>query len=325
MSTETVSKEKHASFALGGTKLFLTEALRKDGTLVVGDKVGEERADVSSFEKKSKNIIGHQRQVDWEAVRVRTDGEPEGKGYFRLKFAEKDPLTSGSELEERQALAKQLGAVETKPSVVNGHGGLQALIGGRHGKTSTDVDVFFTQKGIDNIRSVNKEKALAAYGATVAESTGKGVPAWADPKTGPEARAMIEEYEKARKDNQQAGGHSNMDNTENWTRYQYKEKFGREIWRDAESFESGMKFGDAVQRMNSSKDPVEWNKGFADLGKGVGFDFFDSLASFNRLAGKDEVLVHRLSVKGSDVDIEMKDEGLIGDPRARTALSESQQ
>lgn len=87
-----------------------------------------------------------------------------------------------------------------------------------------------------------------------------------------------------------------------------------EIWEDDDAYESARAFAAMVGRMHASQDPVEWNKAFADLGESLSFDFYDALATLQKIAGTDEILVHQLQMKGKAVDIEMKDEGLLRNP-----------
>jgi hypothetical protein len=69
--------------------------------------------------------------------------------------------------------------------------------------------------------------------------------------------------------------------------------------------------------LGHSSDPGEWNKAFADVGKGSGFHVADAVSAINSLAGADELLVHRLKMSGSRVDLEMVDEGLRERPANR--------
>jgi LysM repeat protein len=314
MQSNTVEKERHAGLEIAGTKLFLVESLRKDSTTIVSTRDATERADESTYEKKSKNIIGRKRDLDWDAVRVTTPDDPKGKGYVRLRYTDSDPMTSRTELRERQRLAESLNAVpvkETRSSVTGNP--LAKMFGGAHGKTKTEMDIFFTDQGMDNIRKSGKEAAIQAYGQSVAEQTREGVPAWAVPETATQARALMERYRHEPKTDR--NNHPVTTPSER----RYKELFGRDLEDEWDTYNGAMKFGASVDRMNRSAEPAEWNKSFATMGKEAGFDFFNVAGALNRLAGKDEVLVHRFQVKGDRVDLEMADEGLVSSPKKLTA------
>ena len=200
---------------------------------------------------------------------------------------------------------------ETKSSVSGNP--LQKMFGGAHGKTKTEMDVFFTDQGIDNIQRSGKEAAIQAYGKSVSEQTREGMPAWADPAKAEGARTLMERYR-----------HEDKRDTDNRpitteSEHAYKKLYGRDLSDEWDEYNNAMAFGSSVELMNKAGDPAEWNKAFADMGKKAGFDFFNVAGALNTLAGKDEVLVHRFQVKGDRVDLEMADEGLVGSPKKLTA------
>ena len=109
-------------------------------------------------------------------------------------------------------------------------------------------------------------------------------------------------------------GHDSPEQSEvDWIESQYYSQFKRNIWEDTGTYDDARAFKDAIYALRCSDDPREWRAKVQELGKEVRFGFHPAVASFNKLAGKDEVLVHELSMKGGhgSVNVEMVDEGLL--------------
>jgi hypothetical protein len=206
-------------------------------------------------------------------------------------------------MKEMLALGESLGAAPVRPvkAEADDKRGIKKIFGSaaRHGTTHTEIELFVTQKGIDDLRQKSGADGAMAYARYLTSIAGK-TPSWAGPKAA-EAKAMIAEWDDKRMDQSAAEE----------VRTAYWSKFKRNIWEDAESLGSAQAIARAIDGMGKSGDPVQWNKMFADLGKHMNVDITGAVAAINDLVGADEILVHRLAVKGRSVDIEMKDEGLL--------------
>ncbi|MEW5850213.1 MAG: LysM peptidoglycan-binding domain-containing protein [Myxococcota bacterium] len=314
--TQATEKRNHVHLAVGGSKLFLSDALRRDSTTIERTGAGMERTDASLYERTRQGLFSKQN-LTMEAVRVRTTEDPEGKGFYRVSYANTDKLTSKSQVKELLRLGEALQAIPAHlPKVEkDGSRNLSRLLGNasRHGKTTTEMEIFLTEKGLANVRGHDREAALRAYGEYAAKDNKGKTPAWAAPETADKARRILDSYLEEKRNGMP--GDEDSRNRMDQLQYEYWHAFRRNIWQDEDHYENARHFANATQRMAGSSDPAEWNRAFADLGKNVGLDFHGSVAALNKLAGSDEVLVHRFNVKGKSVDIEMKDEGLLDRPQ----------
>jgi hypothetical protein len=203
-------------------------------------------------------------------------------------------------------MAEDLGATPARPIRADAKGGLASVVGAAMGKTRTELEVFVTPKGMDALRGTTKEQALLTYGKAVAMSEGAATVApWANADDAPKARALLEQYERLRNEPRSEG-----DDPSERVRLDYWFSYRRNIWDDTGPYKRATAFAASVERLGHSSDPGEWNKAFADVGKGSGFHVADAVSAINSLAGADELLVHRLKMSGSRVDLEMVDEGL---------------
>ncbi|MCA9551355.1 MAG: LysM peptidoglycan-binding domain-containing protein [Myxococcales bacterium] len=196
-TTESVSRQSHTHFDAFGERLYLQDALRKDEVTIDRWGGADKRTDRSSFREQYKGLFGRKQDMSWEAVRVRTPEDPVGKGYYRLQYTDQDPLTSKKEVRRLVSLGQDLGA---RPAhelrIQDGAQGLAKLLGNwaKHGKTKLEMDVFFTQKGIDQVRGLTAGQAMATYGDVAARRDGRGAYGWNTPgkaaKGGGDPRAV---------------------------------------------------------------------------------------------------------------------------------------
>jgi LysM repeat protein len=313
-STESVQKQEHLHVDAFGERLYLRDALRKDEVTIDRWDGANKRTDRSTFREQYEGLLGRKQDMSWEAVRVRTPEDPVGKGYYRLQYMDQDPLTSKSEVRRLVSLGQDLGAQPAHDArIENGARGLAKLLGSwaKHGKTKLEMDVFFTQKGIDQVRKLDSSQALAAYGEVAARRDGREAYGWTMPGKAERAIKLLEQHQRLKHEH---FGRDDGPDEKRGIEVEYWRLTGNELWEDDDAYASAKAFAAMVGRMHASQDPVEWNKAFADLGEALSFDFYDALATLQKIAGAEEILVHQLQMKGKAVDIEMKDEGLLRHP-----------
>lgn len=303
--------EKSINAQIGKTVLYSSSEVRKDATIEVTQDARSERLDHSIADKKQESIWGRDRSVGVEAVSLRTPEAPNGTRYFRLSFQEKDRFTSEGELRARTDLATALGAVPANPIRIEadkkeGRGFVGFITGARndYGKLKTDIEVFITDAGIQKIRGHDRVGAINAYGQVLADKNGGNTPNWAHPHFGEWSRNILDTYRNAKDTG-----------TRDAYRKAYEDQFGEEAFKqDAKEYARADDFARAIEQGRRDDDPAAWNKAFADHARRAGFNFFDGLAAMNKMAGPDQVLVNKFTVKGKAVDIEMVSEGSLAAP-----------
>ena len=302
------SSSSESSVALGGNKIYLQTALRSDTTEITEDETSRKQTDTSLMKRSDKQIYGDRREMRFQAVNVATTEDPKGKRFYQISAKKHDALTSRTDVTEMERMGQILGMTEKAPTVKKAAGGLESALGKAYGTTDTEVEVFFTEKGIDNVRHATKEQAIGAYAATAQARNGDKSPApWASPADRKEADDFYARYKDAKTKDAFSFDMNDMSKNERRVKSDYSIRFGRDIERDRQDRGKAEAFASMVTKMGSSEDPVVWNKAFADFGKKVGFDSFGALGAWNKLAGADEVLVNKLSMKGSRVSIDLRE------------------
>jgi hypothetical protein len=331
-------KQKEVSLRVGGADLYVNKQSRTDGTVEVTTRGETERLDRTTGAREKSSIFGRRRALEFDAVSLRTPRAPQGERFMRLSYQEKDKYTSAGELRDRRALAASLGAVPVRPEVVGedkGGGILRVLSGAKndHGKVQTSIEVYLTSAGIQQIRGAGREAWLGAYGDTIQQMHGRS-PAWNDPDRGARARDLLEQYRRAegvvdRIERDRPFGNSNSwenrdHENKRWDaieerdsfRKAYEREFGKDQFKkDVKDFARASEFADAMERASDEVDPAAWNRSFGDLAETMGFNIFDTVAAMNRLAGPDEMVVGKFTMKGKVVDIEMQSEGVVAAPK----------
>ncbi|HEY8210670.1 MAG TPA: hypothetical protein VIG99_24470 [Myxococcaceae bacterium] len=308
--SELTSKQtdRNMSLKVGNTALFESSDSRKDLTAEVTTEQKTERLDESVAARTRASIFGRRRQLNFDAVSLRTDRAPNGEKFMRLTYEESDRYTSRGELADRRALAKSLGAVPTKPEVVKEEhgGGVMRWISGSHndhGKVSTSIDAYITSAGIQKIRSAGREQQISAFGEALKDMRGRA-PAWNDPATSGRSRELLDGYRTA------------PERGRDQFRKQYEREFGKDAFKaDVKDYARASEFADALAKSSDDVNPAAWNRTFTDLAQKMGFNFFESLSAMNKLAGDSEVVIGKYAMKGRSVDIEMTSEGAVNKPQ----------
>ncbi len=296
-------------FSLFGSRGYLSEALRSDGTRIEVRDSQVERTDRSSFKGSGRSLLGRERSTTWEAVTVRTTEDPVGKGFYRLSFTDADPLTSEDQARSLLLLGESLRGAPAPAARLEEDGarGLAKIFGRytKHGPTKAEVEAFFTEKGVHALRAYDREATMSVYGSSVAHRLGGKLPSWVQPKIAQKAREILERWE------QLSSAAGEEVSAREQARVEYWYLTHHNIYDDAPDYHAAKSFVRAIERMRGSEDPVEWNKAYADLGNDVRFGFYDALDAMSRMAGKEEVLVSTLRMKGRAVDIELSDPSLV--------------
>ncbi len=315
-TTERVDqRSEERSLEVGPDTLYLSKALRSDRTRIDQWSERMRRTDTSEFEGKYKGLLGRKQEVDWEAVWVRSHDDPKGRGFYRLQYKDEDPISSKKQVRRAIRLADELETEPARPikAEKSSDRGLSRILGdlSYHGETETNMDVFFTQSGIESLAKYSEEEAYEAYAKTLID---RGeideAPGWVT--GGAKARKPLVELERLDAD-------IGLDQREyqNKTReleIEYYRATKREAWQDEEHFSAAHAFASMVGSIREGEDPARWGKAFADLGDRARFEFYDALSTMNRLAGSDEVLVNRFQIEGDAVDVLMKEEGRTSRP-----------
>jgi hypothetical protein len=251
------------------------------------------------FKEKFSALLSGKRSVTWEGTTFR---ESEGKDhtYFRLQYKEKDEATREGEVQEflrfmKSVEAKPLEAPRLKSDIID----VRSFFAGEYGTTRRNADIYFSEKGVKNIALASDSAIFAAYAGMIGdfEGGGKG-PAWGDPTKFREATDLMRDYRRSPNPLER-----------NQLESRYKHRFGRDIEEDNDRYQEAKELRRLIASLRGKPEAL-WASVFADIGEDKGFDFWRTIAALNKLAGKDETLIHELSIHGDRVHVAVEDEGL---------------
>ena len=326
-ATVDEASEASGSYAkanLGPFKLFASNTLRKerDGTLDVGGEVTTYKE--TEFKKSYSGIFSGDKKIEWEGVTYRTEGE-DPQTFFHLKYNNDDNRTTKEEVKDLQSFAELTSAAPvSEPRVAREGGFFKRLFHGKHGETKANADFYFSRAGLTKVAEATDEQVIGAAAETHKAFEGERTrPAWANPARREESLAVVREYQEIKEElDRNVGGEdaNDLESSLYWLERKYETRFGRRLKSDSAGWESAERLLGAVDKMRGQPEE-EWGQAFANLGSKSKFGFWRDTAALTQLTGTDQMLVHELKMKGENVSIEMKDEGLIQhiDDRIREA------
>ncbi len=309
---QAIEKKSRFEFNLAGESIYLREALRQESSKqgYQGDHfVQQHRVNY----REQRGIFGYDKVLHWQAMNLRVDGDPVGRSFYRFDWSKEDLFTGESDVKDVQRLARGLGAQQKgKAKIESGAKGLAKLFGrhAKHGETKAELELYFTEQAIEWLRGSTTESAFVAYGLEVAERRGGGVPAWAHPTSSDKAQSLLKEY-AAFGDHPDAEERNERDRVAS----EYHRNFNVRLSKDLDDFQGAQAFAKMIGQMAASPNPEDWNRALIDLGQEISFDFHDTLAAMGRMVGKDQLVVHKLSIQGDAVKLTMQDEGVLKEPQ----------
>lgn len=270
----------------------------RGGTLESGE--GTIRYDRARLDDGYFGIFSHlwrgDRDVTRELVTVtRNGGDPES--HYRLKYSvEGDRITSRQDVRRFLMLALHLGALDGRTDLLTNRRFLKSF-----GRTDRNVDVFFTPEGLDRLADATSDDIGTAFGQAWAniERPRKGRGEWANfaapwmakdlPDYG-RVMALLADGPSAR----QGGPRGNRrdDNSDD-----YRRITGRSLRQDAAAFEDLQSFTKLIAALKDAPSGRERAEVFARADGELGLDFFTQLAAAATIVGREDTLVHDLSIE----------------------------
>ena len=299
---------------IGPEKLFLLNNLKQstDGTLTNADGSQLARNDALFSRDSSGFLDRDDRKVTWEGVNVQTTGANGQPGtpqtYFHLTYSADDKDTTTGDMDNVTRLAQNLGVSYTSPPQLNPGGSfIGKIFNGSYGETKTNLDVYFTRTGLQNISNASDAQVMSSFAQQAQAMEGaKTPPAWSVASTATAATQAIQQWSElnaADPDDQQ----EKMEIAS-----QYKSQFGRDINTDSEDLQLAKQLLQQIAGMKGQPE-ANWIQAFSKMGSADHFDFWKQISTLNSLAGADNTLVHSLSVQGDRAKLSAADEGLVAD------------
>jgi len=286
-------------------KLYLRELADIDsaGILVSQDEQRVYYCD-KIYSQKFESMIHGTQQIRWEGIELIENNKPP-ENYYKFFYEQCANIPTQQEVNKFFDLAGRLGirvCGEAKEKLIDMSS--IKMLGSSEDDTRTVIEVFFRQPGILQLQNADSLCGSLAFQKANGFMAGE--------KHQPQANETLEAYHK-------------IDN--NWLSWlnrsllqdmarEYEEKFERNFEQDYAGFVKAKNFGELVNNFHNAKNHTEAKDFFANLGK-ADFSYQEVLIALTALMGRENLLIHKLSLSGGNVNLESYDEGILEHPREK--------
>jgi hypothetical protein len=291
----TVSSTNNASIRFAGKKLLLFRALKAESEGTLSTTAGTTLIRTGKYERDYSGFITGEKKIKWEAVSTTDAASGQSGRFMNMK------LIGIEDADERNI-------------VMPGSNWLGRLFSDDD-NTRVKVDIYFTDEGIEKITGSDSPAVRAAY----AQAQEKLDPEVTDvPIQNPQALDLARQYnalEAEIRRTHDPQDEQDLRSDQRWIARDYGRAFpGRKLRKDAKVFEGAESLASYVADAGLAGTESGWVNLFAELGKAKKFDYMPTLGALALLAGKEETLVHELSIDGDDIHLRSVDEGKLKHP-----------
>ena len=318
-SLEELNRERltKAEIGFAGEKLFAWHVAQIEGrggfTDFEGNRYVSNERGVTR--RKSGALAGGAFETQWSSVTIEKNGDPLST-MSRIQYAGLDKVTTREDLRRFFLFAERMG-IDTDGAVLNDPPELSRLarIFNKRDNTQANVDVFITQPGRERFAQTDPITARRALLANKAlfKPKFKGLDVLPANKL-LEAERLAARFATARTaalrgtPSEKERGRRQMASLSR----EYTQKTGRpRIDRDLPALRDSLQLSRTLQAL---KQGEPWDEHFAKIGRESGFDFMPAVLTLTQLAGRENALVHQLSMTGEGVRFNSVDEGALERP-----------
>lgn len=303
--------------ALCSEKLFLAEALksRSHGQLIDEDGSAQVYRD-RGFKKHRENWFTGQRDILWEAVEIKKDRE-KAKNFYHFNYQKKDLFTRQHEINKFFLFAEAMGikhACESQKEVPKIHS-LKKLFTSAD-DTNLVVDLYFTSEGVERIQNSNTEQIIQAFINSRSHLDPRliGHPWLCENLPNKLQNERLFETYAANKKCLAAFGCN--DNIIKKLKYSYYVLNKRGFGRDYKVYEQACRFAKKTRELVTKDEKhARVGKLFTSIGRSQSGHYATVIPTLMLIAGRENVLVHTLSVSGGNILLKSIDEGVLMHPR----------
>jgi len=321
---ELDSDGRSAEVRFAGKKLFLYKALRqtREGRLDTDDG-GFAMIRTGSYER-TRNVLGWRRQLSGEGVHVthtKADGSQEQQDYFHGVYNQLDKTPRGKEVGRLRRFVDGMG-IEGSDKLQEPDGNFLSRFFGGGDNLTIGVDTYITRDGLGNILEADEGEIRSAY---------RDAMTTLDPSLGeiPINNALAIAQSRAYLDlKDESGGSVSNSETNSVLRQmgvRYAEIIGSDQrgWRaekllrqHSKVFEGADQSAANILEAGGRFGEGEWTRAVPNIMEDMRFRYDSGLLTLANLAGRDNVLVHQLSIESKDGDTKLvaEDEGSLRHP-----------
>jgi len=326
---EMEGTSRHSEVKLAGKRLFLSRALaqEREGNLVTSE--GTTAIMRSGRYERERNVLGWHRKIMGEGVHVTKtapDGTVEKQDFSHGIYTQNDKTPRDSEVGRLRNFVSALG-IEGADKIQPDDNNFLTSFFSSDDNLEITLDAYTSREGLVKIADSTPDQIRAAHRDALATLDPKlrGVPV-----NDPAARRMALEYAELAEESRMGGGRDDTDRFEREME-NLGERYARHLGSDArrwraekiirkhapvfEASENAVRLFTAAA---ANRDEGRWTEYVPNIMKEAGFDYDSGTLTLLNLAGRDEMLVHRLEIKSEDGEISLvaEDEGKLRNPMA---------
>lgn len=303
-------------------KLFLIEASKskRSGKLIRPDTSQTAYCD-KIYRKKFLNIFTGKKDIRWQSIEL-TQPNKDPENYYSFFYEQLNRTPRQQQVSRFFSFAKALDI----SSEVEMHSELIDISKAKKLWSSKDdinisVIIYFTQRGVENIIKANAQDGIRAFLKHKSASTSKFALFPLSTNLYDKAILQFELYyyyihtgSTFRKPPDRVKKIRKLKKLKS-LKTEYQECFRRDFKTDFKLYLEARKFGALIEKWQHARDKHNVAKFFTGIGRSQSFHYEDVIIILAELAGRENVLVHSLSMVGGGVAIKSKDEREITHPR----------
>lgn len=303
-------------------KLFLIEAsnAKRSGKLIRPDSSQTAYCD-KIYRKKFFNILTGKKDIRWQAIEL-SEANKDPENYYAFFYEQLNRTPRQQQVSRFFSFAKALDI----SSEVEMHSDLINISKAKKLWSSKDdinisVIIYFTQAGVENIINAHIQDGIRAFLKHKSASTTKFALFPLNNNSYDKALLLFELYyyyiytgSTFRRPPDRIKKIKKLKKLRN-IKSEYQENFRRDFKTDFKLYLEARKFGLLIEKWQHARDKHNVAKFFTRIGRSQSFHYEDLIVILAELAGRENVLVHSLSMIGGGVCIKSKDEGKITHPR----------
>lgn len=313
---------KNFQVVLGPQQLFMAQAAdivdNGEISLPDGSKVKHQR---EIYRRQSGALFWGSKEVSFSTTKMQSSSGIEQPPFWRLTFSEQLSISNQEHVDKFLRVFSALRAKSDLPLHLQctEMSLLKKVFTGADDLYSC-LDICLTDAGIKKICHANAGDAQKAYLAVSYELSEERKPFLLGCSIDMPAKDQAEEIMFKYRELEATTIFNPFTLYDKITkmrlmRIDYERLCMRDLDADLQRMKQASQFADSVDQLKVSGNEAQYQRFFTSLGKQAGFDFEHAFLALCTLAGDDETLIHRLSLKGGGVYLEAKDEGQLTHPR----------
>jgi hypothetical protein len=253
----------------------------------------------SKYSRATSNWFSGVKSILWESVSV------EENSYYHLNFHKRQMVHDDRAVDDFLSFCSALGISADNRSI----SGFARALCARE-EMDSDVDIYFTDEGVQRLNACTFEEAVRAH-LDIQAKFNLGLKGMKTNPNGPSYRVA-----------QRYNALSSRWPLIRWFHHKalaslegiYKKVWGRDIQVDANAIREATQFAKRMAAMDDKSSHKSVKDFFAYLGRNTGFDFMKTIAAMAQIAGQDQTLIHQASISGGGLSIAAVDEGEVMHP-----------